>query len=87
MRYGITSDELRAEFGRFGPIRKVRWQPTRFGSALTSPQIRIVENTKAPENRVTKKKQRGYAFIEFEREGDMKGMQLANLNTALATEL
>lgn len=42
------------------------------------PQIRIVEDTHDEEKstKATKKKHNGYAFIEYERESDMKGMTI-----------
>ena len=52
----MTSDDLEREFGRYGPIER----------------IRIVEDTTAPTDAPPKKKKRGYAFIVYEREKDMK---------------
>ncbi|KAH7113834.1 U1 small nuclear ribonucleoprotein [Dendryphion nanum] len=54
--YSITSEELEREFGRYGPIER----------------IRIVENVTAPPDAPLKKRKRGYAFIVYEREKDMK---------------
>lgn len=56
LSYDVDMKDLEGEFGRFGPIER----------------IRIVTNTKAPKDVPKKKKQRGYAFILFEREKDMK---------------
>ncbi|KAF9700484.1 hypothetical protein EKO04_001763 [Ascochyta lentis] len=56
LAYGATSDDLEREFGRYGPIER----------------IRIVEDTTAPPDAPPKKKKRGYAFIVYEREKDMK---------------
>jgi len=49
--------DLEREFGRFGPIER----------------IRIVTDTQADEKKLKKRKNRGYAFIVYEREKDMKG--------------
>jgi U1 small nuclear ribonucleoprotein 70kDa len=57
LAYGVTSEDLEREFGRYGPIER----------------IRIVEDTTAPPDAPPKKRKRGYAFIVYEREKDMKG--------------
>lgn len=56
LAYGVTSDDLEREFGRYGPIER----------------IRIVEDVTVPDDAPPKKKKRGYAFIVYEREKDMK---------------
>ncbi|KAF2744949.1 RNA-binding domain-containing protein [Sporormia fimetaria CBS 119925] len=56
LAYNVTVDDLEREFGRFGPIER----------------IRIVEDVTAPQDAPLKKRKRGYAFIVFEREKDMK---------------
>ncbi|KAH7377868.1 U1 small nuclear ribonucleoprotein of 70kDa MW N terminal-domain-containing protein [Pyrenochaeta sp. MPI-SDFR-AT-0127] len=56
LAYGVTSDDLEREFGRYGPIER----------------IRIVEDITAPPDAPPKKRKRGYAFIVYEREKDMK---------------
>lgn len=56
LAFGVTSDDLEREFGRYGPIER----------------IRIVEDTTAPPDAPPKKRKRGYAFIVYEREKDMK---------------
>ncbi|KAA8618841.1 u1 small nuclear ribonucleoprotein [Pyrenophora tritici-repentis] len=56
LAYGVTSDDLEREFGRYGPIER----------------IRIVEDVTQPADAPLKKRKRGYAFIVFEREKDMK---------------
>jgi hypothetical protein len=56
LAYGVTSDDLEREFGRYGPIER----------------IRIVEDITAPVDAPPKKRKRGYAFIVYEREKDMK---------------
>lgn len=62
--YNCVSKDLEMEFGRYGPIERVR----------------IVMNT--DENGKIKEgsKPRGYAFVLFERESDMKGGYLSNLD-------
>ncbi|KAF2733615.1 hypothetical protein EJ04DRAFT_391086, partial [Polyplosphaeria fusca] len=56
LSYGATSDDLEREFGRYGPIER----------------IRLVEDITAPANAPPKKRKCGYAFIVYEREKDMK---------------
>ncbi|KAL5113553.1 hypothetical protein ACEQ8H_008562 [Pleosporales sp. CAS-2024a] len=56
LAYGVTSDDLEREFGRYGPIER----------------IRIIEDVTAPPDAPPKKRKRGYAFIVYEREKDMK---------------
>ncbi|KAL5343210.1 U1 small nuclear ribonucleoprotein of 70kDa MW N terminal-domain-containing protein [Aspergillus crustosus] len=54
LSYEVTDSDLEREFGRFGPIER----------------IRIVKDTVTPKG--SKKPHRGYAFIVYEREKDMK---------------
>jgi U1 small nuclear ribonucleoprotein 70kDa len=56
LAYGVTDSDIEREFARFGPIES----------------IRIVEDTTQPADAPLKKRKRGYAFIVFEREKDMK---------------
>ncbi|KAI9715301.1 MAG: hypothetical protein M1828_000901 [Chrysothrix sp. TS-e1954] len=56
MSYDVETKDLEREFGRFGPIER----------------IRIVKDTHADEKASKKKQCRGYAFIVYEREKDMK---------------
>ncbi|KAF4543885.1 U1 small nuclear ribonucleoprotein [Lasiodiplodia theobromae] len=56
LSYDTETKDLEREFGRFGPIER----------------IRIVQDTTKPEDAPSKKKNRGYAFIVYEREKDMK---------------
>ncbi|KAK7181355.1 U1 small nuclear ribonucleoprotein [Paraphaeosphaeria sporulosa] len=56
LNYSTTEEDLEREFGRYGPIER----------------IRIVENVKAAPDAPLKKRKRGYAFIVYEREKDMK---------------
>lgn len=58
LNYDAKESDLEREFGRFGPIER----------------IRIVSNTHDEGKAPTKKKHRGYAFIVYERERDMKGI-------------
>ncbi|GFF26340.1 U1 small nuclear ribonucleoprotein 70 kDa homolog [Aspergillus udagawae] len=55
LSYDVKESDLEREFGRFGPIER----------------IRIVKDTVTPKG--SKKPHRGYAFIVYEREKDMKG--------------
>ncbi|GKZ38008.1 hypothetical protein AbraIFM66950_009900 [Aspergillus brasiliensis] len=54
LSYDVKESDLEREFGRFGPIER----------------IRIVKDTVTPKG--SKKAHRGYAFIVYEREKDMK---------------
>ena len=54
LSYDVKEQDLEREFGRFGPIER----------------IRIVKDEESPK---PKKPHRGYAFIVYERERDMKG--------------
>ncbi|KAF7588983.1 hypothetical protein BBP40_004950 [Aspergillus hancockii] len=54
LSYDVKESDLEKEFGRFGPIER----------------IRIVKDTVTPKG--SKKPHRGYAFIVYEREKDMK---------------
>ncbi|BAE63060.1 U1 small nuclear ribonucleo protein 70 kDa [Aspergillus flavus] len=54
LSYDVKESDLEREFGRFGPIER----------------IRIVKDTVTPKG--SKKPHRGYAFIVYEREKDMK---------------
>ncbi|KAF2113034.1 U1 small nuclear ribonucleoprotein of 70kDa MW N terminal-domain-containing protein [Lophiotrema nucula] len=56
LAYSITAEDLEREFGRYGPIERVR----------------IVEDVTAPLDAPPNKRKRGYAFIVYEREKDMK---------------
>ncbi|KAK5069062.1 hypothetical protein LTR16_009620 [Cryomyces antarcticus] len=57
LSYDTEVKDLEREFGRYGPIER----------------IRIVQDTTAEDNAPPKKKQKGYAFVVYEREQDMKG--------------
>ncbi|KAF8866795.1 hypothetical protein BDZ45DRAFT_577871 [Acephala macrosclerotiorum] len=58
LAYDATEQDLESEFGRFGPIER----------------IRIVTDTHQAEKKNKKlKKHRGYAFVVYEREKDMRG--------------
>ena len=71
----MKESDLEREFGRFGPIERVCNLPYHYlgfsaGYANSPFQIRIVRS-KDPNS---KKPHRGYAFIVYEREKDMKGI-------------
>lgn len=86
LSYEADEHDLEKEFGRFGPIERVCilahplsriWPPLWNVQVLTNLaylQIRIVTDTHAHEKGNKKKKpHRGYAFVVFEREKDMRG--------------
>ena len=80
LSYDTTEKDLEREFGRFGPIERVRFRTIHIlGSHINSKiQIRIVTNTHEADDGVESKKKkkihRGYAFVVYEREKDMKGI-------------
>ena len=69
MSYDTEVKDLEREFGRFGPIER----------------IRIITDVTAPDNAPPKKKNRGYAFIVYEREKDMKGTDASTLYSPPST--
>ena len=77
LSYDAKEADLEREFGRFGPIERVRtyiFRCYRLRRLLTidPQQIRIVTDTHSDKK---KKPHRGYAFIVYEREKDMKGTE------------
>lgn len=75
LSYDVTEKDLEREFGRFGPIERVGFLHTGRKLVANNLQIRLVTDTTA-ETPDLKKKHRGYAFIVFERDQDMKGMNI-----------
>ena len=74
LSYDTEVKDLEREFGRYGPIERVRAYAELSIALLTQLcQIRIVENTHTTDPKNPKKTQTGYAFIVYEREKDMKG--------------
>ena len=74
LSYDATEQDLESEFGRFGPIERVCLPKSAILFDLTSLQIRIVVDTHQDEKpNKKKKKHRGYAFVVYEREKDMRG--------------
>lgn len=82
LSYDTTEKDLEREFGRFGPIERV-CLTFLMDFALYANiriQIRIVINTHFDDDeevgstKQKKKKHRGYAFVVYEREKDMKGI-------------
>lgn len=77
LSYEVKEADLEREFGRFGPIERVntpdldlynlRWLTHTY-------QIRIVKDTVSP--KAAKRPAKGYAFIVYEREKDMKGITI-----------
>ena len=86
LSYDTTEKDLEREFGRFGPIERVSQEHSAQILVLTDwEQIRIVtdsmegvkmENGAKPKKKMT---HRGYAFVVFEREKDMKGTVFQSL--------
>ena len=67
LNYSVKESDLEREFGRFGPIERVSYcSPVLKCLLLTIYKIRIVRDKESG-------KHRGYAFIVYEREKDMKG--------------
>ena len=64
LNYDVDVKDLEREFGRYGAIERVR------------VVLDNGESTKGSLKTSRKGKSRGYAFIVFEREKDMKGMRL-----------
>lgn len=76
LSYDATEQDLEREFGRFGPIERVCIPILQYllYCANVNLQIRIVTDTHQDEKpNKKKKKHRGYAFVVFEREKDMRG--------------
>lgn len=74
LSYDVTEADLEREFGRFGPIERVRPGNSEIFFVDTDfcAQIRIVADANSQNK---KKPHRGYAFIVYEREKDMKGTE------------
>ena len=70
LSYDTTEKDLEREFGRFGPIERIR----------IVTDIKAESNGTASESDAKSKKKRkphrGYAFVVYEREKDMKGNAL-----------
>ena len=75
LSYETTEKDLEKEFGRFGPIERIRIVTD------TAPETNghTSENDAEPSKPQKKKKKphRGYAFIVYERQKDMKGKDLS----------
>jgi len=72
LSYDTEVKDLEREFGRFGPIERVSNTPCLSGCDADNCQIRIISNPYADPKAPKKKRLKGYAFIVFERESDMK---------------
>ena len=87
LNYDVKESDLEREFGRFGPIERVR-RSCHIRSCLLSffahwsLQIRIVKDTVS--EKAAKKPHRGYAFVVYEREKDMKGIITKFIASTLA---
>jgi U1 small nuclear ribonucleoprotein len=74
LSYDANDQDIEREFSRFGPIERVCYTVAIFSSLANDTQIRIVVDTHQDEKpNKKKKKHRGYAFVVFEREKDMRG--------------
>lgn len=76
LSYDATEQDLEREFGRFGAIERVCFThvPISTKSNKRHTQIRVVVDThKDEKSKKKKKKHRGYAFVVYEREKDMRG--------------
>jgi hypothetical protein len=74
--YSADEKDLEREFGRFGPIERVSLSSlfSENDHADRPGQIRIIRDTHAHEKGNKKQKpHRGYGFVVFEREKDMRG--------------
>lgn len=82
LSYDVKEADLEREFGRFGPIERVwRSYPSCHLQALTyESQISLVKDTVSDKK---KKPHQGYAFIVYEREKDMKGINTMPIHLAM----
>lgn len=74
LSYDANDQDIEREFSRFGPIERVGCAKPPIVAYINLAQIRIVVDTHQDEKpNKKKKKHRGYAFVVFEREKDMRG--------------
>ena len=71
LSYDTTEKDLEREFGRFGPIERIRIVTD---SAAEMNGTASESETKPKTKKKKKKAHRGYAFVVYEREKDMKGI-------------
>lgn len=67
LSYDTTEKDLEREFGRFGPIERIR-----IVTDVTAETNGTANESKSKTEK-KKKPHRGYAFVVYEREKDMKG--------------
>ena len=70
LSYDTTEKDLEREFGRFGPIERIRIVTD------STAETNGTASESEPKNTKPKKKKKthcGYAFVVYEREKDMKG--------------
>lgn len=78
LSYDATEKDLEKEFGRFGPIERIRIVTDT--TAETNGHASDVDSKPPKQQKKKKKPHRGYAFIVYEREKDMKGRAPLPLN-------
>lgn len=76
--YDADIKDLEREFGRFGPIERIRivvdnGEQEKIKSEKIKEEEERAGKSRGPKKRSRKGKSKGYAFIVFEREKDMKG--------------
>ena len=72
MSYDTTEKDLEREFGRFGPIERIRIV-TDLTAEVNGTASESEGKAKAGKKKKKKKAHRGYGFVVYEREKDMKG--------------
>ena len=70
LSYDTTEKDLEREFGRFGPIERIRIV---VDSTAETNGTASESEAKPKQLKKKKKAHRGYAFVVYEREKDMKG--------------
>lgn len=71
LSYDVKNEDLEREFGRFGAIERIRI--VKDENKTDEPEEEL-KPLKGKQQRAKPRPHRGYAFIVFEREKDMKGM-------------
>ena len=84
LSYDTTEKDLEREFGRFGPIERIRIVTD---SAAETNGTMSDSDAKNNKSKKKKKPHRGYAFVVYEREKDMKGTTFPALLIAVWAEV